>query len=459
MFTVQHEPKLKEQRGAIFVLTAVLGFMLLIVTALAVDFGTAYTQKEILQNAADAGALAGAGQLGTVTDVTSTSQTLPITNSFVKDYVNKNIHDAQVLTMNDTTDYPEASSEISIKATYEAPNTTTKTINVELRRRMPTYFLKIFGYDSIPVVVNAKAEYTKTTGSGGLFSDPSNAGNPFNYVLAAGSSSADSIFLESSNMYIKGNIRTNGKIAANNYAYNVNPATNELKPWASSRNKVEGSIYEDNQVLWNLHNEDKSAQTYLIADSSSTDTSRVSPNIIKSKTTIDVDLDLNKNSKVANTNTAVVREYIQSVINMSVKEREDNHIYYNDSGGDTGTYWDTITDSSGNIVSGLTNSNGHIYTVMISNGNITANPKGSATINGVTQTIILISINGNVTINNNGTFNCIAYAPRGTVRLSGQGELIGSFVGNLIDVTTDGQKITYGTGGGSTSTESISLIK
>ena len=63
MFTVQHEPKLKEQRGAIFVLTAVLGFMLLIVTALAVDFGTAYTQKEILQNAADAAALAGAEQL------------------------------------------------------------------------------------------------------------------------------------------------------------------------------------------------------------------------------------------------------------------------------------------------------------------------------------------------------------------------------------------------------------
>lgn len=55
--------KLKEQEGAVIVLIAVLLIVFLGVAALAIDVGNLYVVRNELQNAADAGALAGARQL------------------------------------------------------------------------------------------------------------------------------------------------------------------------------------------------------------------------------------------------------------------------------------------------------------------------------------------------------------------------------------------------------------
>jgi len=59
--------KLKDQRGAVAVIVAILVFFVLIgIMALAIDVGRLYTTKNELQNVADSAALAGAGLLGQI---------------------------------------------------------------------------------------------------------------------------------------------------------------------------------------------------------------------------------------------------------------------------------------------------------------------------------------------------------------------------------------------------------
>lgn len=59
--------KFKDQRGAVSIIVAIIVLFVLIgIMALAVDVGYLYATKNELQNIADAGALAGAGQLGEI---------------------------------------------------------------------------------------------------------------------------------------------------------------------------------------------------------------------------------------------------------------------------------------------------------------------------------------------------------------------------------------------------------
>ena len=170
------------QSGAIFVLFAVTFAFLMAFSAIAVDMGTVYVQKERLQNAADAAALAGASQLGT--DLTTDS----ITNTYIKQYVESN-SDATVGSTA-SKEYNSSSKKININAIYATPNTNplTKTVTVELRRRIPLYFMKYFGFTTMPVVVSAQGQWqAKTTQStSNPFSLFSNG--PFkNNVIHAGS--------------------------------------------------------------------------------------------------------------------------------------------------------------------------------------------------------------------------------------------------------------------------------
>lgn len=434
---------------------AFVGFFILF-SALAVDMAYVYTQKEALQNAADASALAGANQLWR-SDITTDE----ITESYIKEYVNLNSNDATVNETNSTS-YPTQGNTggINVKATYATPSTTEKTVTVELRRRMPTYFLKIFGFAGFPVEVTAKANNIKSNGSGtsSMFADD-NPDNPFNYAFATSAENAQSIWLTSDYNYIKGNIRTNGRINAANYA-----------GW--THNMIEGSIYSDvsdYENLWkNLGNNGQKFQYELEDYTSDTSmgptketTGQNKANAVLSQSTLDVSL------SSSNKNTAAIQAYINNIIAMSAADREAAHIYYTTSKGAVSTWSNTITLSDGTSYNGLTISGmdsayKHAYNVIIAYGDINADPQLA-----MSENTVLISLNGDIVIHNGVPFTGIAYAPNGSITINGSAEVKGSFVagkkGNglgAITVTTSGQKITFGTGtGGGTTTYKVSLIK
>ncbi len=415
------------QRGAILVLFAITFPFLMAFSAIAVDLGTVYVQRVHLQNAADAAALAGAYQLGNSSDD-------PAVNSAVS-YTTKNSPSDITVTFSDSTMPSEEkqinlSSDINRKSSYS-------TIEVQLRERVPLYFFRYFGMENMPIAVTATAKYVP--GSSGTFD------GIFNYALAGGSTSQlsqdnyyswelrqkESIWFNTSanSIIINGDILTNGQILMDN-------------PHAAT---INGTIIGNKNInpTWVWNNDNK--KYYTTADKNGNDSS-VSYN---DNTT---DISYSENNK----NVSSLYNYINTVKNMSTEERASQHIYYNLADLNSsfrGQYAKTI-----NGYTGTTDNGSNTYTVIIVNKDIEIdnlqNPSGN---------LIVISLSGSITLNNQYPMSGIFYAPQGTILIQSAINITGSVVGNQIKMTAPGTitsaSISSGSSSSTTTKGSVTLIK
>jgi len=130
------------KRGQVLVMVALALLALLAVVALAVDIGNVYQKRRDMQNAADAGALAGAweicfGETGTEAAAIATAE----------DYaINRNGADGAVVTVS-----------------------TPVTVTVLATKTVETYFAGIIGFDEIHVDADATAICGKAAAAGGIW--------------------------------------------------------------------------------------------------------------------------------------------------------------------------------------------------------------------------------------------------------------------------------------------------
>lgn len=409
------------QKGAILVLFAITFPFLMAFSAIAVDLGTVYVQRVHLQNAADAAALAGAYQLGNSSDD-------PAVNSAVS-YTTKNSPSDITVASSDST-MPSEEKQINLYSNIQKESSYS-TIEVQLRERVPLYFFRYFGMENMPIAVTATAKYVP--GSSGTFD------GIFNYALVAGSSTksnngdTSSIYFNHPNIAIQGNILTNGQIYMNSY----------------HDGSVSGTITGNANIqpVYSNYGWYNSVQQYLTL-ANSENNSDASVNYASSTT----DISYSENNK----NVSSLYNYINTVKNMSTEERASQHIYYNLDDLNSsfrGQYAKTI-----NGYTGTTDNGSNTYTVIIVNKDIEIdnlqNPSGN---------LIVISLSGSITLNNQYPMSGIFYAPQGTILIQSAINITGSVVGNQIKMTAPGTitsaSISSGSSSSTTTKGSVTLIK
>ena len=191
---------LREERGAIFVLTALMLPLLLGCLGFAYDAGNLYIHKARLQNTADAAVLAGGGAYvealkehasnGVVTSITdeqreTAKETL---KSSAEQYIRNNNH------IFATTEGKEEKFWFGKKTASGGENTTNNTeyFRVNLTEPVQLYFLPVFGIrNSIDVSVYATTMLTETKVPGGGNNQQNDAEN--RPVVIAGGTFSDEI--------------------------------------------------------------------------------------------------------------------------------------------------------------------------------------------------------------------------------------------------------------------------
>ncbi len=151
-----------DERGQAAILMALFtGIILLGFAALAVDVGLLYREKRLVQTAADAGAIAAAGQYvnnsGTI--IESVAKT------------------AAGMQPGITLMGPPAGKAI-VKATL--PPGTTNLVQVTVTQPTPTFFMRIFGFGTVNVAAMAEAGWK--TSAGGCLRSLSNTGVSSSYI-------------------------------------------------------------------------------------------------------------------------------------------------------------------------------------------------------------------------------------------------------------------------------------
>ena len=141
--------QLKQQKGAIFVLTALLIPLLIAFLGAVVDFGNVYAHKARLQNAADAAVLAGAHQYAVNEE---TIDNHPRADNEAGDYVDR--------------DMPLDSD--SYAPQYDATEGDSCVYyRVRLTEKVPTFFIKYFYIDDVAVHVSSIASISYESTGGG----------------------------------------------------------------------------------------------------------------------------------------------------------------------------------------------------------------------------------------------------------------------------------------------------
>lgn len=150
--------RLRTEKGAIIVLTALLFPLILAAAGFAVVIGNVYIHQSQLQNIADAAALAGASKLGV-----GPREAEKLASAYV---------DANQTNLT-------ASAIASATADPKIPKNDVKKIRVTLTQDVPMYFLQYF--PSIPpkvkIAAHATAAYTAGSGGYGLFDNLISAGS------------------------------------------------------------------------------------------------------------------------------------------------------------------------------------------------------------------------------------------------------------------------------------------
>ncbi len=162
---------LRNNRGSTMVIYAVMATVLLGFAAVALDTGNVMVQRQKLQNAVDAAALAAAQKLPNTSQARSTAEHYVELNGF---------------------------SPSSVTVTFEDSN---KSVVVKSNKKVDYTFARILGLDSKVVTTSAKAYI-------------SSLGDAFNYVIFSGSKTT-SFTLSGSQYDITGSVHTNNDFYAN----------------------------------------------------------------------------------------------------------------------------------------------------------------------------------------------------------------------------------------------------
>jgi len=135
---------LSDERGVSLMLVAICMVVVLGMAALAIDVGMLYTAKGQAQNAADSGALAGAGALlinpYDAATATSVAETFAEKHQIIK-------QDVQI----------EPAADVQVDLTKKQVTVTARRINGR-GNAVPTFFAKILGWDLVDIQATATAE-------------------------------------------------------------------------------------------------------------------------------------------------------------------------------------------------------------------------------------------------------------------------------------------------------------
>jgi Flp pilus assembly protein TadG len=131
----------RKPRGQVFVIISLALAALMGISALAVDVGELWTTRRLMQNAADAAAMAGADEVaidGSKAQVTAAAKAASAQNGFT-----------------DGSSTLASSSKVSV-AVYEPPQsgpyaTNSNAVQVVVSQTQPTYFIRVLGWQNVPV--------------------------------------------------------------------------------------------------------------------------------------------------------------------------------------------------------------------------------------------------------------------------------------------------------------------
>ena len=477
---------LTDSKGAVILIVALMVPVFMAFCALVMDYGTwkAYSAK--LQGAADASALAGAWQLDEKDSVVYET---------VDEFVLKNVDDGLTTNEVDSDTQPDSTGVVNI---YMVPNDDRTELTVDLMMRINSSFLKYFSIDTLPVhaTATAKVEQGAPTSAGDAMFDFAMCAaykTPEGYNMQIQKNPDYSILIDTKNVDITGDIMTNGKIVFDNDQANTlrgvvyadenllnRSCTNLTAVYPETLVSGEGIEVTKTIVpsVWGYFSWSEGAyqntrRTFSFADedgepfvmetplkttngkytNTDYDASEVQlirrqedepTNVNLKGVTYDgdekvvyrdeIDISVNANSGI--------KTYLETIKNMSVKDREKQHIYYDDGPGPSwGSYsfnlctGYSIVDADDAQTSELWS---RWYKVVIVRGDINLSFERTPDA-GDDDFAVIISLEGDIHIpNHNSNFHGIVYAPNGEVWVSGADKIEGSIVAQKIKISNRG---------------------
>ena len=476
------------QQGAILVLTAFLLPFIIAFTGFAVDAGNAYMHHSKLQNSADAAVLAGAHKY-------AENKSKPDTQAKVEEYMKLNQGDTPykvdppVYTEKDKTH-----TKITVHASQELP-----TFFLGAAYKLLSKAFDDESLDKWDIRVTASALISmdnKKDDSTGLF-DYAMIGGYNGYPSDKHSNVDraewnepfyDSLIFNKENIYITGKVHANGPVylpvkdpKGGSYPVYVEQftcaASHDRELWSNYHDgynehyqkrdgefgldtpdgiaighehddKIPGTSGPNHDMNWRFYarlgtfnpNDSSAKHEDYTAEGSHTD--------IVDTTMRDV-----------NPLTAPIRDLIDQYSKMSLVDREKNHIYLETDGNYNASWarWHPrklyhLTESHDkSIYPGVTsvdfkfsNTNeswriwDSVYKIIIVDGNLNVNIPASAKPSDPNDHVLLISLHGDIHLQNGSDFYGYVYAPQGTVWLDGAdgSTIYGSIVGACIKQTS-----------------------
>ena len=463
----------RNSKGFILVGVAFLIPMMMLCGSLVVDYGNWKAQESRLQNAADASVLAGAWYL---------DEDDSTVYGIVEDYVDANTKSVLYKSLNrvEENTLPNSTEVINVKM----DQTGDTELKVTLLTRTPTTFLHYFGFTGLPIEVSATAQVS----SGAEFTD-----EMFGFAMCAAHNTSDNgnkdydmrntwqyaneyaIYFHTDNVEVTGNIMANGKIlfdqAHNSTLHGKVFADKDLLKTGKSFTDEhwEGStIYRESvgTSVWGKYDWNSGEKTtYTFVDDNgnpfvSQETVKSykenGQNIVETKEYDRSDkVSYRDEIDISVANNSGIKAYLENLKNMTVKTRESQHIYYDDDSSHTYYNFSSSRDTSSfpNLSLGdggyglVTDEDTSVprwnrwYRTVVVPKDVQVSFEGSPDPTD-DDFAVVVSLDGNIHIPNNVTYNGILYAPNGTVQIDGTAHVSGSIVAQKILITTPGQTVT-----------------
>jgi Flp pilus assembly protein TadG len=417
------------QKGIVVVLAAVLTPLLMMCGGVGLDLGNTYLHKAQLQNIADAAVLAGGWSYSEKENQVDAKNTINY-------YVNQNRGITSSNPLECTTEFTS--------------NNTNTIIRLTVQEDLPTFFLQYFGMKTIALQSRATANYAPATSSDpGAFDFGMIAG--YNKKASSTTSYDDNQILNTNGIYfhtdgikIDGMVHSNGGIYLHDNHYATITANGSLTTAYSNASDIWANYRDVNQ--WEKKPQDIQITTdtwrhyYTMGDQSSNDLSFTN--------TGNIDISLSE----TNTNTKSMWDYVQNIkkqYQTNPAQAQANHIYYDDTADKAYQFDTSHTNEYPSLTSGSITYAGdggswnvwnQNYKFIVVDGNLDINiPNGLTP--GTNDYVVLVSLHGNIHLQNNSVFHGIIYAPNGTILMDGACDILGSIVGEHIEITTGGQKI------------------
>lgn len=442
----QVQALLKQQRGALLALTGILLPSVICFSALAVDLSYIYTHKEHMQNAVDAAALAGASKLTLTTSNDAAARqfaqdyidynnedrdNVPDSNIIIKHYAADKYSTIQVIETRDVPLYlmryllkPAGITSMRVSVTA-----TAKAIPGEEKKDYDLKNNPLFKY----AVIANKINYSRTlfNGSSKLKGPNFSDYNKRYYDLYHKAPTSYNHYLDYYLTYGKYPTYTDwwGTHTYDEYTYNYYmEATNHYSYYYdlryASSNKTSATIIGKYNTSgnWDYWGYQDGSYDYLGKNNIDTRLSATNSNVSDLITLLNNLLPASYADSFLQSSPTIksYQSYMQDGVyfNTSIDAVSVNFKYNNPIDNPENPYYQLDKIHEG----GSTTINGTKYSVIISNGDINTmnvdNQNSTDNTNTYNEPVLLISINGNVTIDEDTPhhhFNGIVYAPKGTV--------------------------------------------